>query len=62
MQDAREWLRSDLVVSLSGRLAWDEANRVKFDITRVLIRRHHNQGPGKLFFFIPGKRIFQNEP
>ena len=55
----------DLIVCLSGRVAWDEGNRVKFDITRVLIR-DHNQGPGKLFFFIPGvgEKYFmsQNDP
>ena len=56
----------NLIVCLSGRVAWDEANRVKFDITRVLIRLH-NQAPGKLYFFIPGikEHIYltsQNEP
>ena len=45
----------NLIVCLSGRVAWDEANRVKFDFTRVLIRLH-NQAPGKLYFFIPGTR------
>ena len=54
----------DLIVCLSGRVAWDEANRVKFDITRVLIRLH-NQGPGKLLHSGNQGKInltSQNEP
>ena len=45
----------NLIVCLSGRVAWDEANRVKFDITRVLIRERPQSGTRKTPLFHSGK-------
>lgn len=44
-----------IVVFLSGRVAWDEPNRVKFDITRVLIRERPQSGTRKTPLFHSGK-------